>query len=96
MATSPRRSPLVRRADGFAFAARSPDRNIARIIAAPLSDTAPQVTSWGFFRSAALRRIFYILGALLLLSRLMHHAHASELAIEAAPLLKGTLAILGG
>ena len=50
----------------------------------------------GFFRSAALRRIFYVLGALLLLGRLMHHAHAGELATQATPLLKGALATLGG
>lgn len=49
-----------------------------------------------FFRSAALRRIFYVVGALLLLSRLMHHAHASELATQATPLLKGALATFGG
>jgi len=50
----------------------------------------------GFFRSAALRRIFYVLGALLLLSRLMHHAHASELVAQATPLLKGAFAPFGG
>ena len=50
----------------------------------------------GFFRSAALRRIFYVLGALLLLSRLMHHAHASEPATHAAPLLKQAFATFCG
>ena len=49
-----------------------------------------------FFRFAALRRIFFILGALLLLGRLMHHAHAGELAAQATPLLKGALATFGG
>ena len=60
------------------------------------SDTAPQVTRMAFFRSAALRRIFYVVGALLLLSRLMHHAHASELAAQLSPLLTGALATLVG
>jgi hypothetical protein len=49
-----------------------------------------------FFRSAALRRIFYVLGALLLLARMTHHAHAGEVAAQAAPLLNGALAMLGG
>jgi len=49
-----------------------------------------------FFRSAALRRILYILGALLLLSRLIHHAHAVEFATQATPLLVSALATFAG